>query len=184
MFYLHQYIFINISSSIVNTTPPMKSLLVIRHAKSSWDFNVEDFERPLNDRGNKDAPEMAKRLIKKDIKIDAFVSSPANRALSTATHFIKEYGKKKKNIITIPSLYHAPLETFYSIIEALNNDIKTVAVFSHNPGITEFVNNLTDTHIEDMPTCAVFAVKADIKKWKDFREAKKEFWFFDYPKAV
>ncbi len=162
----------------------MKSLLLIRHAKSSWDFDVEDFDRPLNDRGNNDAPEMAKRLIKKDIKIDAFVSSPANRALSTATHFIKEFGKKKKNIITIPSLYHASLEVFYSVIEELDNDLKAVAVFSHNSGITEFANDLTDTPVDDMPTCAVYAVKADIKKWKDFRQAKKEFWFFDYPKAV
>lgn len=162
----------------------MKSLLLIRHAKSSWDFDVEDFERPLNNRGNKDAPEMAKRLIKKDIKIDAFVSSQANRALSTAIHFIKEYGKKKKNIITIPSLYHATPENFYSVIEELDNDLKTVALFSHNPGITEFANDLTNTPVDDMPTCAVYAVKADIKKWKDFREAKKEFWFFDYPKAV
>ena len=162
----------------------MKSLLLIRHAKSSWDFDVEDFERPLNNRGNKDAPEMAKRLIKKDIKIDAFVSSPANRALSTAIHFIKEYGKKKKNIITIPSLYHATPKNFYSVIEELDNDLKTVALFSHNPGITEFANDLTNTPVDDMPTCAVYAVKADIKKWKDFREAKKEFWFFDYPKAV
>jgi phosphohistidine phosphatase len=161
----------------------MKSLLLIRHAKSSWDFNVEDFERPLNERGNKNAPEMAKRLLKKDIKIDALVSSPAKRALSTATYFAEEYGKKVKNIIIVPALYNAAAESFYTAIEDLDNDDKTVAIFSHNPGITEFANSLTDTRIDDMPTCAVFALKVDIKKWKDFREAKKEFWFFDYPKA-
>jgi phosphohistidine phosphatase len=161
----------------------MKSLLLIRHAKSSWDFNVEDFERPLNERGNKNAPEMAKRLLKKDIKIDALVSSPAKRALSTATYFAEEYGKKVKNIIIVPALYNAAAESFYTAIEDLDNDDKIVAIFSHNPGITEFANSLTDTRIDDMPTCAVFALKADIKKWKDFRDAKKEFWFFDYPKA-
>jgi len=161
----------------------MKSLLLIRHAKSSWDFNVDDFERPLNERGNKNAPEMAKRLIKKDVKIDAFVSSPAKRALSTATYFAEEYGKKVKNIVIVPALYNAAAESFSTAIEDLDDDNKTVAVFSHNPGITEFANSLTDTRIDDMPTCAVFALKVDIKKWKDFREAKKEFWFFDYPKA-
>jgi phosphohistidine phosphatase len=161
----------------------MKSLLLIRHAKSSWDFNVDDFERPLNERGNKNAPEMAKRLSKKDVKIDAFVSSPAKRALSTATYFAEEYGKKVKNIIIVPALYNAAAESFYTAIEDLDDDDKTVAIFSHNPGISEFANSLTDTRIDDMPTCAVFAVKVDIKKWKDFREAKKDFWFFDYPKA-
>jgi phosphohistidine phosphatase len=161
----------------------MKSLLLVRHAKSSWDFDVEDFDRPLNDRGKKNAPEMAKRLVKKDIKIDAFISSPAERALSTATHFVEEYDKKPKNIIEVPSLYHASTESFYSVIEELDNDFKTVALFSHNPGITDFANELTKTRIEDMPTCAIFAIKADIKKWSDFREGQKEFWFFDYPKA-
>ncbi len=161
----------------------MKSLLLIRHAKSSWNFDVEDFDRPLNDRGKKSAPEMAKRLIKKDIKIDAFISSPAERALSTAAYFIEEYGRKHKNIIKIPSLYEASSETYYSVIDELDNDFKTVAIFSHNPGITDFANELTNTRIEDMPTCAIFAVKVDIKKWKDFREGQKEFWFFDYPKS-
>jgi phosphohistidine phosphatase len=161
----------------------MKSLLLVRHAKSSWDFNVEDFDRPLNDRGNKNAVEMAKRLLKKDIKIDAFVSSPALRALSTAVHFVDEYGKKVKNIITVPSLYEAASETFFTVIEEFDNDFKTAAVFSHNPGITDFANRLTTTSVDDMPTCAIFAVKADIKKWKDFRNAEREFWFFDYPKA-
>jgi phosphohistidine phosphatase len=161
----------------------MKSLILVRHAKSSWDFDVEDFDRPLNDRGKKNAPEMAKRLMKKDIKIDAFVSSPADRAFATANYFVEEYGKKQKNIIKIPSLYHASNEVFYNVIEELDNDFKTVAIFSHNPGITDFANELTKTRIEDMPTCAVFAIKADIKKWTEFREGKKEFWFFDYPKA-
>jgi phosphohistidine phosphatase len=162
----------------------MKSLLLVRHAKSSWDFDVEDFDRPLNDRGKKNAPEMAKRLIKKDIKIDAFISSPAERALSTAKYFVEEFDKKQKNIIKVPSLYHASNDTFYSVIEELDKDLKTVALFSHNPGITEFANELTTTRVEDMPTCSIFAIKIDIKKWGDFREAKKEFWFFDYPKDV
>lgn len=161
----------------------MKSILLVRHAKSSWDFNVEDFERPLNHRGETDAPAMAKRLLKKDIKIDTFVSSPAKRAFTTAVFFAEAYKEKKKNIIIVPSLYEASVSAFFSAIEGLDKDFKTVALFSHNPGITAFANTLTTTTIDDMPTCAVFAVKADIKKWEDFASAKKEFWFFDYPKA-
>lgn len=161
----------------------MKSILLIRHAKSSWDFNVEDFDRPLNHRGETDAPAMAKRLLKKDVKIDAFVSSPAKRAFSTAVHFANVYDEKKKNIIVVPSLYEAGVNEFFNAIEGLDSDLKHIALFSHNPGITAFANKLTSTFIDDMPTCAVFAVKADIKKWVDFEAVKKEFWFFDYPKA-
>ncbi len=161
----------------------MKSLLLVRHAKSSWDFDVDDFDRPLNHRGKHDAPEMAKRLIKRDIKIDAFISSPAKRAITTATYFVEAYDKKAKNIITVASLYEPTIEAFNNAIENLDNDFKTVAIFSHNPAITDFANKLTATRLDEMPTCAVFAVKADIKKWKDFAEVKKEFLFFDYPKA-
>lgn len=161
----------------------MKSLLLVRHAKSSWDFNVDDFDRPLNERGNKAAPEMAKRLRKRDIKIDAFVSSPAKRAFSTAKYFAEEYDTKSKNIILVPSLYESNAANFFNVVEEVSDDFKTIALFSHNPGITLFANMLTQTFIDDMPTCAVFAIKADIKTWKDFKEATKEFWFFDYPKS-
>lgn len=161
----------------------MKSLLLVRHAKSSWDFDVEDFDRPLNHRGETDAPAMAKRLLKRDIKIDAFVSSPAKRAFTTAALFADVYDKKRKNIIIIPALYEAAVDDFFNAVAGLDSDFKTVALFSHNPGITAFANKLNCGTIDDMPTCAVFAVKADIKKWQDFAAAKKEFWFFDYPKS-
>ncbi len=161
----------------------MKSLLLIRHAKSSWDLNVDDFERPLNHRGQNDAPAMVKRLIKKEIKIDCFVSSPAKRALTTAAFFAEAYDKKLKDILTIPSLYEPTIHAFYNAIKDLDDGFQTVAVFSHNPTITDFANQLTSVTIDDMPTCAVFAVKADLKNWKEFASVDREFWFFDYPKA-
>lgn len=161
----------------------MKLLLLIRHAKSSWDFDTDDFDRPLNHRGQKDAPVMAKRLVEKDIKIDCFVSSPARRAITTAAFFAEAYGKRLKDIITFPSLYEPAIPAFYNILEKFDDSFKTVAVFSHNPSITEFANQLTSVKIEDMPTCAVFAVKADVKNWKEFISADKEFLLFDYPKS-
>ena len=161
----------------------MKSLLLIRHAKSDWNFNVDDFDRPLNDRGHRTAPEMAMRLLKKDVEIDAFVSSPALRAFTTAKYFAEAYDVKEKKIITKGELYDPEVAAFLRTVQSLDDDFKTVAIFSHNPGITQFANQLTSTSIDDMPTCAVFAVKAKIKHWKDFAEADKEFWFFDYPKS-
>lgn len=161
----------------------MKNLLIVRHAKSSWDnITQRDFDRPLNDRGNRDAPSMAKRLLKRGVEIDAFVSSPANRALTTATYFAEAYDVKKRQIVVVDNLYHAEVNTFYEVISGLDDEMKTIALFSHNPGITYFVNALTETRIDNMPTCGIFAVKIDIKSWKDFTTAQKEFWFFDYPK--
>jgi phosphohistidine phosphatase len=161
----------------------MKKILLVRHAKSSWDSLTEkDFDRPLNDRGHRDAPRMAKRLLKEEVNIDAFISSPAVRALTTAEYFAELYGVKKKNVIQEPILYHPAPEIFFQVIANISDDYKTVAIFSHNPGITEFANQLSPTRIDDMPTCAIFAVKADIKHWKDFALAERKFWFFDYPK--
>ena len=161
----------------------MKHLLIIRHAKSSWDFlDMDDFDRPLNERGNNDAPKMARRLIKKDITIDAFVSSPAKRALTTASIFAGAYDVKQKHIIQVPSLYEASSSEFYNVVASLDNSFKTVAIFSHNPGITDFANTLTKVRLDNIPTCGIFAIKVDLKSWGDFAGAEKEFWFFDYPK--
>ena len=65
-----------------------------------------------------------------------------------------------------------------------SNKFDSIAIFSHNPGLTDFANLLTATRIDNIPTCGIFAAKADCDKWKDFKEAKKEFWFFDYPKNL
>jgi len=157
---------------------------MVRHAKSSWAIAGQaDFDRPLNDRGHRDAPVMAERLLDANIKIDAFISSPANRALTTASYFAKAYGLHKKDIHQHKELYHAMPPTFMEMACTIDDEVKTAAMFSHNPGITAFVNLLTATHIDNMPTCGIFAVKADIKHWKEFRSAKKEFWFFDCPKG-
>jgi phosphohistidine phosphatase len=162
----------------------MKQLLLVRHAKSSWDDpSLSDFDRPLNDRGKNDAPEMAKRLSDKKIKIDRFVSSPAKRARQTCKYFAKEFDVKKKSVVLEPRLYEATEGNFYEVVKAFKDKWDSVAIFSHNPGITAFANALTTTRVDDMPTCSVFAVKVDAKKWKDFREAKKEFLFLDYPKS-
>ena len=162
----------------------MKTLILVRHAKSSWDdLGLNDFDRPLNDRGKRDAPKMAKKLSDKKIKIDAFISSPAKRAARTAKIFAEEFKTKKDDIIHKTELYLASENVFYDVIEKTDDELDSIAVFSHNPGITDFANDLTEIKIDNIPTCGVFAVKIDSKHWADIKEAKKEFWFFDYPKA-
>jgi phosphohistidine phosphatase len=161
----------------------MKTLILVRHAKSSWDQPVlSDFERPLNERGKKDAPEMAKRLKEKGIKIDQFVSSPARRARKTAKYFAEEFDVKKDDIKMVEALYGADPSAFAETISGLDNDHETVILFSHNPGITEYASSLTKVRVDEMPTCAVFAVQADSDHWGEFGSAEKKFLFFDYPK--
>jgi phosphohistidine phosphatase len=161
----------------------MKELLLIRHAKSDWDDpSLSDFDRPLNKRGKADTPLMAHRLLDKKIKIDAFISSPAKRAKKTASIFAKEYKMDKKDILLVEKLYAAEANVFFEVIRNTNDKFDNIAVFSHNPGLTDFANLLSDVRIDNIPTCGIFAVKVDAKHWTDFKDAKKDFWFFDYPK--
>ncbi|MFI5154651.1 MAG: SixA phosphatase family protein [Chitinophagales bacterium] len=161
-----------------------KTIFLVRHAKSSWEnVGMPDFDRPLNERGRKDAPEMARRLIKRSYGIDFFLSSPAKRAKKTAELFMKEFGANEKKILFLPSLYHATPRDFEEAIASLDNRFDRVAIFSHNPGISEFATSLTDVHIDDMPTCGIFGLSVASDAWKKFNHAEKNFLFFDYPKA-
>lgn len=162
----------------------MKTLILVRHAKTDWgNPGLDDFDRPLNERGKKDAPAMAQRLLNKKIKIDAFIASPAKRAAKTAKFFAEVYKQKKDNIEFNEKLYLAEPAVFFSVIANANDKHDSIAIFSHNYGITDFANMLTTTRIDNIPTAGVFAIKIDCDKWTDFKEAPKEFWFFDYPKA-
>jgi phosphohistidine phosphatase len=161
----------------------MKTLLLVRHAKSSWDdFSLKDEERPLNEKGKKNAPEMAKKLMKRKVEIDTFLSSPAKRALSTAEYFAKEYGVRKSRILIVPDLYMASADGFLRTIRNVPSEATTIALFSHNNGITDFANTLTPTRIDHMPTCAVFAVTCNIEDWSKFEQEGNDYYFFDYPK--
>lgn len=164
-------------------TQLLKQLFIVRHAKSDQSFFGNDFERPLNERGRADAPAMAKRMLDKKYTIDALVSSPAARAKKTAELFSATFKKPASEIIFISALYHASADIFYEVVSALPDELNSVAIFSHNPGISYFVNSLnTGTPVDHMPTCAVFAVCADITAWTAFSKAKKDLLFFDYPK--
>jgi len=145
-------------------------------------MSMPDIDRPLNDRGKRDAPAMAERLLDRKVDIDAFVSSPAKRARKTAEIFSKTFGQGKKEVELKDELYEASEKDFESVVASLPNDQNVVAIFSHNPGITEYANTLTSTRIDNIPTSGIFAVKAETNDWKSFASASKQMWFFDYPK--
>ena len=142
----------------------------------------EDHDRPLNTRGHRDAPLMAEKLQARGMIPELLVSSSANRALSTAKYFAGTYAIDEKEILIIPKLYHAWIPVFYEVIAALPDQVSSAAIFSHNPGITAFVNELTEVRIDNMPTCGIFAVRFETNHWKDFEKSEKKFLFFDYPK--
>jgi phosphohistidine phosphatase len=143
---------------------------------------LSDFERPLNDRGKQDAPEMADRLQKKQKKIDAFISSPAKRAKKTAAIFAKAFDVDKDEVILEDELYLANEKAFFEVISQLPESMNTIAVFSHNPGITDFANALTDEiRVDNVPTCGIFAVSCEAS-WQSFKDSPRKFLFFDYPK--
>jgi phosphohistidine phosphatase len=160
----------------------MKTLMLVRHAKSSHTLGLpSDFDRPLNERGFREASEMGRKLFKKNILIDQFVSSPAVRAKTTAELFVAEYDRKLKEIVFIPSLYHATPENYLTLIHEMNDKYDHIALFSHNPGITDFASSLTLTQVSHMPTCSVFAVTSPIDSWKDFTITKNSCLFFYKP---
>jgi phosphohistidine phosphatase len=143
----------------------MKTLFLVRHAKSSRDDpGLSDQERPLNDRGFRDAPKMGARLAKRDVKPDLILSSPAVRARTTAELMARKLGYKVKDIVLDERLYSAAPDDVLDVIHELGDKPKCVMVFGHNPELGQLVSRLSrkDT---DMPTCAVAEFSYDIKSW-------------------
>lgn len=159
----------------------MKKLYLIRHAKSSWkDMALDDFDRPLNKRGKKNAPFMAKILKEKNILPDALISSPANRAKSTAKAF-KVHLLPNKSIIYLESLYHPSVYELENVINNIDDKYDTVFLFSHNPALNEFV----EEHLgfeDNIPTCGIVGIDFHCNKWEESIKSKKELTLFDYPK--
>jgi phosphohistidine phosphatase len=161
----------------------MKKLFLIRHAKSSWkEQGSTDHERPLNHRGMKDAPFMAKILNKAGIEPDVIISSDALRARMTAEIFADILHYPKEEILTEPDLYLAGIHDFLRQVNMIDDKSDCAFLVSHNPGISEFIRFLTgDTYI-DMPTCAIYGIEFDIESWRLVKQGTGRFILFEYPK--
>ena len=160
-----------------------KTLLLIRHAKSDWaDLILTDFKRPLNQRGENNAPEMAKRLVKRALMPQQFISSPALRAITTAKLFAKELNIKPADIILEPEIYDALTNTLLEVVNNLDESSDFTALFGHNPGITGLVNYLCNDEIFHMPTCGMALIKFQCDKWQMLSKGTGELVFFDFPK--
>ena len=153
----------------------MKRLTLIRHAKSSWaEPMATDFERELNKRGQKAAPEMGRRLKARGFRPDAIVSSPARRAVATARIIAGEIGFSTEAIATDRRIYEASISDLAAVSRELDDDWSHVVLFGHNPGFTDFANTLAD--------CGMVDIECDIASWKEVSENCGRLREFDYPK--
>jgi len=161
----------------------MKRLYLIRHAKSSWkNPGLPDIDRPLNKRGERDAPFMGKRLKKYNVKPGIIISSPAKRALKTARIIAKMIDYPGDSIVIKDSLYAASVPTILNIIHNLDDSIQEAMLFGHNPEFTSMANYLANHDIDNISTCGIFCVDFDVESWKDIAEGTGIFIFFDFPK--
>jgi phosphohistidine phosphatase len=160
----------------------MKTLFLIRHAKSSWgDTALPDKDRPLNDRGRRDAPKIGERLAKRDVKPDLILSSPAMRALKTAEIIAKKLDYRRKDIVVDDRLYAVGADDLLDVIRKLGDKLERVMLFGHNPELTELAHRLS-SKITHMPTCAVAEFTFDAKSWSKIGKVKPAKVTLDYPK--
>ena len=161
-----------------------RTLVMIRHAKSSWANPLQsDFERPLNDRGEHDAPMMGEWLKQMDVIPDLIISSTAKRAKQTAKRIAEAIGYDTDKIQWIDKLYHCIPSVYEDVIQEIDESLSTVFMVAHNPGITEFVNDLLPGfHIDNMPTCGMVGAHINAEEWSDFINASKEVFLFEYPR--
>jgi phosphohistidine phosphatase len=150
---------------MTESVPPMKTLILVRHAKSSWeDAALPDKERPLNERGKRDAPDMGKRLAKRDVKPELILSSPARRAFATAKIIAKSLRYKLKNIVVDDRLYPGAADEILNSIHRLDKQLDRVMIVGHNPALADLAHRLS-SEIDRMPTCAVAKFRFDVKAW-------------------
>lgn len=163
----------------------MRTLYLVRHAKSSWEHpGLRDFDRPLNERGQKDAPRMAQMLVKEGIKPDFLISSPAKRAIGTAIAFAETFGFSAEDVQREPNIYEAFPQEILRIISELPDTATCIMLFGHNPTMTEVANQFTEDFIDNVPTCGVVKISSNAENWQSFYEGNSKITACYFPKEV
>ena len=161
----------------------MKTLYLVRHAKSSWKYpKLDDFERPLNKRGRRNAPFMGSVLKELKVAPDLVLSSPANRAATTARAIADHIDYPLDDIQYSEIIYSFSENALIHVIRQIDDKIKAAMVVGHNPALTELANSIGDTAISNIPTCGVCCVNLNISSWADFGDQRGKLKFFEFPK--
>lgn len=161
----------------------MRTLTLIRHAKSSWkDTTLNDFDRPLNKRGQHNAPMMGRVLRQQGVTFDLLVTSPALRALTTAQLIAAAVGYSGQALREEPELYDADVTRLLAVIHRLPEEATAVGLVAHNPGITGLCNYLTGENIENLPTCAVAGIAFELESWAAVWRNSGRLVRYEYPR--
>jgi len=161
----------------------LKNLFLTRHAKSSWSNpGLADIDRPLNERGKKAAPFMGKLIVDKGEKPDFLISSPANRALSTAKAFGGAMGLVENDIIIDRTIYGAGAQQLLELVQDQDDLYKSIMLFGHNPTFTSFVNLLTGNNIMNVVTCGVIRIDFEFSSWTNIDFGSGRLVYYEYPK--
>lgn len=161
----------------------MKTIYLIRHAKSSWnDIGSKDFDRILNKRGEHDAPLIGRKLNNLLFKPDLIVCSPAKRTTITANLICQQIDYSFQSVQFEPSIYEASLTDLKNLINSFSNNFSAIALIGHNPSITLLSNYLTDQFLSNMPTCGVVKIELEIDSWNEIIQGIGRQKYFIYPK--
>lgn len=161
----------------------MKTLYLIRHAKSSWTFDLNDHARPLGKRGRKDVMKMGQYLKEHVKPPEVIVTSTASRAFYTGLYLADGWGLNESKIQLESELYHAGISDMFKVIKRLKG-VDRAAIIGHNPGFTDMAIKLTDDWIDNIPTCGVMGIEFNISSWSDVHTIKGNQVFFHYPKGI
>lgn len=161
----------------------MKRLILFRHAKSSWkDERSKDVDRPLAGRGKRDAPRMGKRLKARRAAPELILASHAARALETAKLLAKELDYDTAGLEIDEKLYLASPEAILAVVARLDDELASVLLVGHNPGLTDLANRLVpDLALDNLPTSGVVAVDFSASSWREAANAPTKLAYYDYP---
>ncbi|MFD3001376.1 SixA phosphatase family protein [Pontibacter toksunensis] len=161
----------------------MKTLYIVRHAKSSWEFEeLSDHDRPLNKRGRSDASLMGQELAARDVQPNLIISSPAVRALTTATLVGKELGYDADDIVLDERVYGAGKEDLLQVVQEAPADVDYLMLVGHNEAISDFANMITPEQVSRLPTTGVVVLEFNCESWHDISKDNANLLFYDFPK--
>lgn len=164
----------------------MKTLILVRHAKSSWNDPVlRDFDRPLNERGKQDAPLMAKRLAARGIRPQRVLSSPALRTVSTAEVFANQLSIPTSLIHLEQQIYQSDHPQLLRLLNQQDDKVDVIMLVGHNPGLTDLFNSLNaNASIDNIPTCCVAQLTFPVDSWAELQPAGADLQHIDYPRKA
>ena len=161
----------------------MKKLVIVRHSKSSWsDPYLSDFDRPLNKRGNRDGGLMAEFLSKRINNVDKLLSSSSKRTRLTSEFFKNKINIKVENYTD--KLYHASYDDIIDLLNQVKDDVRSLILIGHNPGLTHLVIFFTEVNLYNLPTTGIVVINFMIDKWKNIKDSKGNIEIIKFPKEL